>query len=294
MSSTTLMIALNLVNFLVVTALSDNLKLCQFSPYCKTATDCILGNKGTQSNLYSQCVPDSETYASTSGGCLQNFKEQCTSESKCCDPGAFCDLTMHAYPQCRQPKKEDGTCVVAMGNPSYKPSFRPSKKPSFSPSYKPTIRSTSVPSVPVTKAPSTKPTRVPNFPPTKLPSTKPTCVPSVPNTKVPSAKPTRVPGVPNTKAPSAKPTCVPNTKAPSNKPTRVPSVPNTKAPSAKPTRLPTAACPIVPCTKTSGTRKWVISASGGNDCDTVCSAFTNNAGAGSTCSPGAAGSGFEW
>ena len=263
MSPTTLMIALNLVNFLVVTALSDNLKLCQFSPYCKTATDCVLGNKCTQSNLYSQCVPDSKTYASTSG-CLQNFKEQCTSESKCCDPGAFCDLNM-AYPQCRQPKKEDGTCVVAMGNPSYKPSFRPSKKPSFSPSYKPTIRSTSVPSVPVTKAPSTKPTRVPNFPPTKLPSTKPTCVPSVPNTKVPSAKPTRVP-----------------------------SVPNTKAPSAKPTRLPTNSCPIVPCTKTSGTRKWVISASGGNDCDTVCSAFTNNAGAGSTCSPGAAGSGFEW
>ena len=99
---------------------------------------------------------------------------------------------------------------------------------------------------------------------------------------------------PNTKAPSANPTCVPNTKAPSNKPTRVPGVPNTKAPSAKPTRLPTNSCPIVPCTKTSGTRKWVISASGGNDCDTVCSAFTNNAGAGSTCSPGAAGSGFEW
>lgn len=98
------------------------LKLCQFSGNCKTSSDCVQGNNCSVINpYYSQCLPNPKTYSSAAG-CLLNYGGKCSSSSKCCDPGAYCDLSL-SYPQCKQPTSSTGRCtdVITKTSPSSQP-----------------------------------------------------------------------------------------------------------------------------------------------------------------------------
>jgi len=89
--------------------------ICQYSGYCTTAADCNAGNKcnGQPSSGYTQCVPDTSTYRAALTGCVANWGSQFTSDSQCCDPGAFCNGAN--YRQCQQPQASSGRCMSPNG-----------------------------------------------------------------------------------------------------------------------------------------------------------------------------------
>ena len=87
----------------------DVKKICQYGGFCRSDSDCVLGNKCMiQSEYYSQCIPDTSSYSDVSTGCVAQYG-RCSSTTKCCDPGAICT----GYNQCVQPQTPD--CVYPGG-----------------------------------------------------------------------------------------------------------------------------------------------------------------------------------
>jgi hypothetical protein len=124
---------------------TSQLKICQYSGYCNKNSDCHSGNTCllNQMPYYSQCVPDSSTYRK--GSCANNWGNKCSSDSDCCDPGAYCNF--NSFRQCQQPAIGSSKCV----NPAkksfptsmpIKPSFKPSSIISLVPSKVPTANPT--------------------------------------------------------------------------------------------------------------------------------------------------------
>eukprot|EP01036_Dinobryon_divergens_P032211 gene32211-41752_t len=52
--------------------------------------------------------------APSTSGCIGNYEAQCSATTKCCDPGAVCDLSK-SYPQCRQLSLNSGLCANPTG-----------------------------------------------------------------------------------------------------------------------------------------------------------------------------------
>eukprot|EP01036_Dinobryon_divergens_P028961 gene28961-37999_t len=91
------------------------LPICQFGGYCRSDWDCYAGNKcNIQSAYYSQCIANPITYAPVASGCVSNYAKLCSATSKCCDPGAYCDLTLK-FPQCHQPTTTSSLCANPTG-----------------------------------------------------------------------------------------------------------------------------------------------------------------------------------
>ena len=79
-------------------------KICRFSAYCRTSTDCHPGNSCvTYSAYYSLCVPDPTTYLPSTTNCVPDFND-CSGGKKCCDPGAICTAVNPYFSACRQPE----------------------------------------------------------------------------------------------------------------------------------------------------------------------------------------------
>ena len=75
-------------------------KICQNSGYCLKNDDCVVGNKCIfLDKNFSQCQPDSSSYLWFR--CVKNYDRPCDENTKCCDPGAFCDHKI--FRQCIQP-----------------------------------------------------------------------------------------------------------------------------------------------------------------------------------------------
>ena len=91
--------------------------------YCRTNSDCVLGNKCIiQNPYYSQCLPDPTQYRS--GNCLQNWGTKCSATSDCCDPGSTCNGNNNPnYPQCVQ--IQSPSCVFPQGYSSSAPPSPP-------------------------------------------------------------------------------------------------------------------------------------------------------------------------
>ena len=84
--------------------------ICQYAGYCRTSADCVAGNKcNVQSKYYSQCIPDSSTYAKKN--CVATFAKCSSKSTKCCDPGAVCTTNL----QCAQPIISSGECTNPSG-----------------------------------------------------------------------------------------------------------------------------------------------------------------------------------
>ena len=96
------------------------LRLIWIGGYCRTNSDCVLGNKcAIQNQYYSQCIPDPTQYQS--GNCLQNWGSRCSSSTVCCDPGSICNTNNNPnYPQCVQIQSPN--CVYPHGFGSNAPS----------------------------------------------------------------------------------------------------------------------------------------------------------------------------
>ena len=61
---------------------STTIPICQFGGYCRADSDCVPGNKcNVQSQYYSQCIPDSSAYRSSSTGCISDYGSSCNSAS---------------------------------------------------------------------------------------------------------------------------------------------------------------------------------------------------------------------
>ena len=101
---------------------STTLKICQYSGYCNTNSDCQPGNycRLDQSPWYSQCLADVSSYKTNN--CKPNWGTQCAQDSDCCDPGAYCNF--NSYRQCQQPAIGSTGCL----NPTT--SRIPTKSPS--------------------------------------------------------------------------------------------------------------------------------------------------------------------
>jgi len=95
--------------------LTASLKICRYSSYCRSDSDCVAGNKCKDAtNLYySQCVEDSSQFLTTST-CVPNYGH-CVGGSVCCDPGSVC--SSDSYSQCKQPTPSSGLCSDPSGFP---------------------------------------------------------------------------------------------------------------------------------------------------------------------------------
>ena len=120
---------------------SSNQKICQYCGYCKSTADCALGNKCTFLNpYYSQCLPDLAQYSNDTR-CIANYGSQCSSSTKCCDPGAFCNA--QPYRQCQPLVSPSCSCPTGFSTSTAYPSATPianspsSKPQSLSPSVTP-------------------------------------------------------------------------------------------------------------------------------------------------------------
>mmetsp|Transcript_25747 Transcript_25747/g.36911 ORF Transcript_25747/g.36911 Transcript_25747/m.36911 type:complete len:196 (-) Transcript_25747:335-922(-) len=95
-----LILTISSFTFVSADSLLDAKKICQYGGFCRTDSDCVLGNKCiVQSIYYSQCIPDTSSYADVSTGCVAQYGP-CSSTTTCCDPGAICA----SYNQCVQPQ----------------------------------------------------------------------------------------------------------------------------------------------------------------------------------------------
>ena len=139
--------------------------ICLYGGYCRTNSDCVPGAEcNSQSQYYSQCVPDSSQYLNPSTGCLSDYGAECNSASVCCNPGSVCNINS-AFPQCGalQPPQ----CSLPSGfNVGPPPTLGPSSSviPTLSPSSRP-----SAPSLQPSATPS-QPTSVVTILPSKFPS----------------------------------------------------------------------------------------------------------------------------
>ena len=145
---------------------SSTLKICQYSGYCSSDSDCHPGNSCRLDQLpwYSQCLADILSYKTSS--CKLNWGTECSQDTDCCDPGAFCNS--NSYRQCQQPTIGSTGCL----DPT-KGSF-PTKAPSStaSPSFKISINPTASTNGPTT-SPSNYPTALLTNKPTLNPTSKP-------------------------------------------------------------------------------------------------------------------------
>ena len=81
------------------TVVPGSVKICQYCGYCRSNSDCVSGNKCAFLNpYYSQCLPDVTQYSNDTT-CVANYGSQCSSTTKCCDPGALCSSSQ--YRQCK-------------------------------------------------------------------------------------------------------------------------------------------------------------------------------------------------
>lgn len=75
----------------------DVKKICQYGGFCRSDSDCVLGNKCMiQSEYYSQCIPDTSSYSDVSTGCVAQYG-RCSSTTKCCDPVQFVQVIISAF-----------------------------------------------------------------------------------------------------------------------------------------------------------------------------------------------------
>ena len=175
---------------------SPVLKICQYSGYCNSNSDCQPGNYCRLDRLpwYSQCLADVSTYKTSN--CKLNWGTQCLQDTDCCDPGAFCNS--NPYRQCQQPAIGSAGCLdPAKGNfPTNSPSRNcfakrydengeyeesvpcPTNSPSFSKSVKPTV-STGSPTIGPLKSPTALLTKEPALNPSLIPFVNPTFNPTV-------------------------------------------------------------------------------------------------------------------
>ena len=185
------------------------LPICQYGGYCGKDSDCYAGNycRLDQLPYYTQCLPKPSTYKSSN--CLANFygnNQQCSSDTDCCDPGAFCNDLV--FRQCQQPaigspvcsnpsKFRDNTdCFIEL---SVKPTFKLTIVPTSKPTIKPTIIPSNVRTSFLSKEPSFQPSNAPTNPATlSVPSffpLSPTQQPSNTLTEIPSLKPIILPSI---------------------------------------------------------------------------------------------------
>ena len=97
------------ITFPTINVFRNDTLICQYSGYCRINSDCVPGNKCVVSNsYYSQCLPDSSTYLTAN--CLKNLdgQNQCNDNTKCCDPGAYCN--QQPFRQCQQPTQFSTMC----------------------------------------------------------------------------------------------------------------------------------------------------------------------------------------
>jgi len=150
---------------------ASNLKICQYSSYCRSDSDCVLGNKcNDPTNPYfTQCIPDASKYLTAY--CVASYGHCSSSTDVCCDPGAVCSS---GYSQCMQPSQSSGLCISPSGF-SAVPASTLSPSSSSSPSGIPSVQPTS---------PSCEPTMKPS-----KPTTTSTATPSSTSTVATTASP---------------------------------------------------------------------------------------------------------
>eukprot|EP01036_Dinobryon_divergens_P027191 gene27191-35921_t len=104
-----------------------SLLICQDGGYCRSSSDCVLGNKCVGNYPgFTKCQADTSTYR-TDSSCVYNWGMPCTADSQCCDPGAFCGNG--PYRVCQQPSLFSGLCLDPGNFPTLKPiSFLPTSQ----------------------------------------------------------------------------------------------------------------------------------------------------------------------
>ena len=156
---------------------SAKIPICQYGGYCRSNSDCALGNKCViQSAYYSQCLPDPSQYATTN--CAPTYNTKCSVSSDCCDPGTIC-TQIGGCPYSTCVPMQSPMCTNPIG---YAPEV-PSNVPVAIPSVSPTVKAT-------TDLPTIAPTSNPTIAPTSNPTIALTFIPTATLTDIPTAFPT--------------------------------------------------------------------------------------------------------